>query len=288
MNQQSLDSIINLAPSQKELNAQNRSKTGYNIFVSWFFFDYNRLNGDQKKEMLIRNGIHEAEEYQIAEEDSVITMPSASSADTMRLAASHWRCSSIDIKDAWKERATIINKLPIRGVFTKVPKEVRNIVHDAIKVSLTQELNRLVTFMHCAIRKRSKITDSVLVKKFGKETVKLGIQIYRSFYLNHILQITMFGLNLSHVSNSEIVYKTDKVTVVHIHSKKRLLDLFTINDVCPFMMNDEKNSRVITCAGKVSVCDCNTNKEIVGYVLDEEVIGGGDKRILYVLLEDGK
>ena len=62
MNERSPNDILCLQHSQKELYARNRKKTGYAVYMSWFFHDFANLSIAMKKECMIEGGMHDAEE----------------------------------------------------------------------------------------------------------------------------------------------------------------------------------------------------------------------------------
>ena len=54
----------------------------------------------------------------------------------------------------------------------------------------------LIDLIDLIISKQS-VTDSVQEKRFGKEIVVLGSQIYKSFYLNYLLKVCFFDSDYS-------------------------------------------------------------------------------------------
>jgi hypothetical protein len=173
--------IIQIPHSKKELHSCNRNKTGYNVYISWFFHDFNIMDEEEQKHLLCINNIHQYEEYEAHEEDSIMSKPKATTIDIIRLAAQVWGAMSKSIKCAWRQRADIVNSLPILGSFTEIPMNITNhhIIH-----SLSLEHNRFVTFIHNILKKTSGFTtDSMKTKKIGNARIKLGYQVFRSFLL---------------------------------------------------------------------------------------------------------
>jgi hypothetical protein len=262
--------IIQIPHSKKEIQSSNRNKTGYNVFLSWFFHDFNIMDEDEQKHLLCINNIHQYEEYQAHEEDSVISRPRATTIDIIRLAARVWGGMSESIKCAWRQRAEIVNSLPILGSFTEIPTNITNhhIIH-----SLTLEHNRFVTFIHNILKKTSGFNkDSMKTKKIGNERIKLGYQVFRSFFINHLLKLSFLGPNNCKLNDNEIVHRYKKSVVVHIASMKRVIDLFRMNGVCAFEF--KKNDFLVSCSGRVSVRKRmqRTGQEGIGYILKDNSV----------------
>ena len=274
--------ILGLDYSDKELYSRNRNKTGYNIYVSFYFSDFKGLDYETKKSVLCDAEIHDISEYDLHEEDSVVSVPLATTIDVMRIAARKWREMPADTKNAWKERAELVNNLPIYGAFVSIPNHVIKIQEDVIKKSLTQDFDRFTATIKNAIRKKTKITESLKQKQFGKERFILGVQVFRSFLLTHLLNVTMFGTNYCFLNDHEIVHRSKGTIIAHIASKDRMVELFTFNEVCPFEFGN--SSGLNTCSAKISVLDTNSLQEGIGYVLEEDRVANS----FTVLLECGK
>ena len=269
MNFTSFDSIVTLLPTTKERYSRNRNKNGYNVYVGLYFKDFNELNEDKKMELLCEASIHSYVEYEASDNDSVISRPEASTIDIIKLAARRWNQMENAMKMGWKERAQNINQLPIIGAFDAIPSVLYDGMNKHILASLTIDYDRFNTIIRNAIKKKSRVSDSIKIKRFGKEFVILGSQIFRSFHLNHLLLLTFFGLNFSLLSNDEIVHRTKRTTLIHIASRKRIVEIFSKNDVCPFESVDEKSNMIHTCSGKVVVRSKLSLRECIGYVVDE-------------------
>ena len=82
----------------------------------------------------------------------------------------------------------------------------------------------------------------------------------------------MFGHDFSKVSHHELVSNNVKTAIVHIASKKRMCELFTINSLCCASgdIDNEDCTGVGSsyfCCGKVSIC--RKGRSIVGYIISE-------------------
>ena len=258
--------------------------------MSWFFIDFKELDYEQKKDRLLQARIFTSDEYDEYEDNiSIASEPDATTVDILRLAAGNWRCMSDDLKCAWRERAIIINQLPIIGAFDSIPQNIINNKDELILTSLTKEFSRFVSFMHRVLRSNPSVPESKKHKRFGKEVVLLGSQLFRKFFLNHLLQVTFFGLNYSSLFDHEIVHRTKATVIIHIASKARMVDLFECNKVRPFeykKKDDDKNDEertIQTCSGKVIIKEKNTEKEGVGYIMEEDRYDG----TIIILMESG-
>ena len=285
MNGRSPNEILYLQHSQKELNARNRKKSGYAVYMSWFYHDFGNMSTEEKKECMIEEGLHHADDYD--DDDSIMSDPPITTSHTMRLCGIHWRRMGIIKQQAWKDRAAIVNQLPVLGAFSSLPQELETNTDQLIIKSLTLEYDRLISYLHNGLKMTQPFTESIKEKTFGKERFELGSQLFRSFFLNYLLKLTFFGSNFSKLCPNEIVYRTNKSIVVHISSQKRIVELFTHNGVCAFEYTSDGNNvgerKRYTCGGKVVVKE-NRGKclECIGYVLDE-----GDGK-LNIKLENGE
>ena len=87
---------------------------------------------------------------------------------------------------------------------------------------------------------------------FGKERVLLQSQIYRTFYLNSLLKLFLFGWKVSKVTGyNEIVHLTGRLAIVHLASRRRKNEIFDINGLSAVVQL--KNDLEYTCCGKFSV-----------------------------------
>ena len=259
--------VKQLQPTQRDILSRHRHKTGYNVFQSCFYHDWNMLSAEEKKVVLISTNIHSVLGYD--DEDSVVSDPPITGGDQARLCGKCWRQASLLLKDAWNDRAAVINQLPVIGSFTEVPEVVERRGQDGICLSMTLEYDRFVRFINGALKKKNEsFNESVKMKTFGKESFCLQTQIFRSMFLNHLLKLTFFGHKNSKLNLNETVYKTSNCCVVHIASYERMIQLFTINEVCAFVYVGEDAK--YTCGGKVVLKHRVTNKQSIGYVMSED------------------
>ena len=261
------ENILRLQPTQTQVEGRKRRLTGYNIFLSRFFSQFEDLGDDEKKELLCKSSIHSLNDYIASDEDSVVTKPSTNNIDIIRLAAWQWRHTSAELKQAWKLKACEVNELPILGTFDAVPTVITN---NVVMDMLTREHYRFISSMNNMLKSKPSVIDSVKRKTFGKEKVLLGSQIYKSYYLNYLLKLCFFDSNYSVFDEREIVHRYKNSMVVHIRSMSRIVKLFCKHGKSAFAF---KNSgKEFTCAGKVIVKEKQGDKEGIGYIIDGDTI----------------
>jgi hypothetical protein len=95
---------------------------------------------------MIESGIHH--EYLYDDNDSIMSNPPITTAQTMRLCGMYWRRMGIAKQQAWKDRAAVVNQLPILGAFTSIPVEIQRNTDQLVIQSLTLEYDRLVSYIH--------------------------------------------------------------------------------------------------------------------------------------------
>ena len=280
MNETTRHSIVTLPFTLKELQSNNQNKTAYNTFVGVFIYQFNILNYQQKKNLLLSNNIHSPSSYQQHEDDpDIFDIPLCSGIDKSRLASKYWRRLSDELKSSWKERAILANNLPIIGQFEAIPPQITN---EEILKAINIEYVKFVKLFNRAVRDKGRFIESMLFKSFGKEKIRIRSKIFRSLHLNHLLKLTFFGLNFSLIYSNEIVQRSKKCCIVHIHSKKRMQEIFEMNGVCAFFTEGkEDEAKLYGCAGR-AILKCKRGKEGTAYVMDE---GDG---VFYLQLENGK
>lgn len=266
-------SILNRPYTNKEFNNRNRNLTAYNIFSACFYFDYVNSDSNTKRRLMVKYGIKGIAEFAAADDDSIISEPEALPHEVMKMAAGEWGEMSGVLKNAWKDRCVSINQLPVLGVFHVVPPVLVSNLNGHVMQSLTYEFDRFTCLIRQALRSKLQIGDSIKVKTLGKEKFELGDKVWRTFYFNHMLKVTIFGEwdSFSRVQKEEITYRKRMTKVIHIASRRRLMELFSLNGVCPFTMEDDgRRNAVYCCGGKVVLKDILSGREGIGMVDDED------------------
>ena len=278
MNETSRHSILILPYTSTEITSNNRNKTGYSTFVSVFIAEFNELTFNEKKQKLISNNIHRPEQYHQHERNPIIyDAPIATAIDKYRLASKSWGRLSEDLKKGWKERADLVNKLPILGELQELPLQVTK---EEILRSINLDVAKFNSILHNSIKRGSTIIESLKLKSFGKEKVIVRSKIFRSIFISHLLKLTFFGVNCSLLREEEIVYRRKKTSVIHIHSHERIVELFERGSKCAFRVSDKNdNCKMFGCAGRFILSCRKTQMEVIGFVVDEQ------KSVLIIQLE---
>ena len=261
--------IIKTPVNEKERNHPSRKRLGYHVYLSRYFEWFNSIPSTHtKKEIMRFYGIWKEEEDD-SSVDSVLTQPEPSSSEVMSLAARHWNSMSKELKDCWKERARMLNDRPRNdGTFLLVPTSiVKSSVSQNIIEALSMEWVNLVRiFKGCILSRRGDISPKSYM--FGNERVVLYSQHHRTFFLNHLLKVSIFGSPLfSTLSQHELIHRTKRQVVLHLLSHKRIESLFKFGGLSAVTF--EKNGMKHLCCGKVNLI--RGGKNMIGYIVDEEV-----------------
>ena len=101
----------------------------------------------------------------------------------------------------------------------------------------------------------------------GRETVVLYTQAYKSFYMSHMLKLSIFGSPLfSYLSEHELIHSTINQTIVFIYSHRRMIDLFSFGDLDATTFY--KDSLKYVCCAKANLQ--HRGRSTIGYVMDED------------------
>ena len=115
------NAIINKPFTQSEINCKSRNLSHYNLFCQHFYSDYMNSGKETKQEMMVYYSIASQEEFDLAEDDSVISEPEAKPQDVMKMAGQYWRNMSGNIQSAWQIWSRNVNNLPVLGRFVDLP-----------------------------------------------------------------------------------------------------------------------------------------------------------------------
>ena len=142
--------------------------------------------------------------------------------------------------------------------------------------SLSNEWNSFVRKMRKLIldgrRRNAYVVTSV---NFGNEKIQLLLQKYKCFELSHLLLLTLFGHNFSHINPSFIISNTNKQIILHIDSMEAVNDLFVLNGLCALKFKNEwksnddlKTINLRTCCGKLLLRKRNgdARRITIGYI----------------------
>ena len=270
MNSNDRYAILQLPFSEKELYAPSRNKNGYTTYLSWYVIQFNEL-GDKTKKSVCSNGVivgREGMEGNADDNDSVQSEEKIAYYEIMKLAVAKWRKMTPELKNSWKERADLVNSLPLLGKFETIPEHINPIQDSVILETLNQEFTRFQGIIKKSLMRTYKNKKMTSIKTFGLEKVVILDQVFKTLFLSHLLKTTFFGPSLSFLRKYEVVMKTNKTAIIYINSRKRMIELFSKNELCPFEIIE--GDILITVAAKIILSEINTGKEIYGYVNDEE------------------
>ena len=234
---------------------------------------------------MINGGIWRRDSFDSEDDDSIMSPRQAQPYEVMRLAARNWSSMNDGMKGTWKTRVIRLNNKPRNdGEFEEVPPAIRSCIDGIVKQSLTQEWRAFAGDMRRAIvtnDKRRLCQFTEYIYKFGEESVILGAQTYRSFFLSHHLKITIFGSPLlCTLSRHEVAHRTKKQTILHFYSHQRLSKLLTFGGLCAASV--EKDNKIHKCAPKMNLKRRETNQHIIGYAMEEN----GDIMRVFIEGED--
>ena len=86
-----------------------------------------------------------------------------------------------------------------------------------------------------------------------KKTVCTHKQTFRSFNITPLLIGIIFGTTFEHLHEREILYRSNKVTVVYLNTMKRVNELFTIEVISTFRSDSLNSNCYFSAASKVSI-----------------------------------
>ena len=148
----------------------------------------------------------------------------------MKAAASHWKQSPTEFHAAWSERANQLNTQCLPGSFRMLPSElfVDGLEYNT-RLSVQSDWAFVVRKLMAMITKRPQKRLHNMQYYFGKEKVTLQGQSFSSFQLNYFISLCIFGKDFCKLQDSEIVYQSKRVTIIHISSIDRAKELLTID-----------------------------------------------------------
>ena len=108
MNLNCPNDVLNYPITKKELAHSSRSRIGYHVFLSHFFFDFYSLSGTEKGDVLATSQVWEDADAQSCY--SVLTPRTPAVCEVMQAASWHWRSMFLRLKNSWGVRATQLNR----------------------------------------------------------------------------------------------------------------------------------------------------------------------------------
>ena len=273
--------IVRMPYNYKEKSHRSRTRYGYHVFQSRYLDDFRNLP-DMDQQELIRG-----RDWRLRAEGNFLDLTMSDDEDSIdstdtppgktpvkgselgRVVGIHWRNLPRDVQIAWNTRAGNLNKLLLPGKFLRAPRcfSVGNMNFEEYALfSMSNEWFDVCKIIHHTLWTKPRSRLCAKAYTFGKERVQLYSQTYRVFVMTDLLRFALLKRVRNVFRNSEKVYETTLVTVVHMHSKDRMHEVFTLNKLCSTIV--EKNGRIHSCAGKVILR--KDGKDIVGYIISEK------------------
>ena len=171
MNVSSPKHIKKLFMNRRERLHEGRNRLGFHVFLSRFIMDFRMLPLHQQK-IKIYNDLS----INLFPPDDVSIDSTCSCIDekvkhkyVMKLACKYWSCLySNKMKNAWKDRAIILNARKLPGKFTTVPNNITCDLNNNVMDSLTYEWKKFIGIMKNSITKPPIRTLAPLTYKFRK------------------------------------------------------------------------------------------------------------------------
>eukprot|EP00957_Ditylum_brightwellii_P051857 3932620-Ditylum_brightwellii.AAC.1 len=99
-------------PDEETVNKSKR-RTGYNMFVLWYFVDFKMLDEEEKERLLLLSGVWAAPDLVPSDKDSTKTPPTFKAYLIIMTAARHWHSLSDKKKNVWRKQAVKLNSMPV-------------------------------------------------------------------------------------------------------------------------------------------------------------------------------
>ena len=263
MNQTTPEEVIATPYNEKELHHHSRSRIGFHVYISMYFYQFKQLDRIDKEEVLIESGIWEDYGEDDRSIDSVLTPRAPKCSDITKAASKKWREYSDTMRQSWDLRANALNALPIPGKFYDLPDQISN---QHILESMTIDWAATTKRFRSCLLHGNKRGISLREYAFGNERVILQSQAYLRFHLNYLLKQSLFGVDCSKLTRRELVWKSKKQELVHIASMRRMNELMELKNLTATCYTRENIK--YTCCGKVNI-EYEDGKNMIGYVIDE-------------------
>ena len=154
---------------------------------------------------------------------------------------------SKEIKDSWSNRAKRLNARPLIGQFNDLPEELagldlpstQDLIRDCLRIDLL--------LLHKSIKRGIRNKN---MRELYKKAVKLPYaihveqQLFRTATVSSLLLHTLFGgEDLSTFSFNELISSNGDPFTFHVASKKRMIDIFSVDDTCVSTLTDHQHDR---------------------------------------------
>ena len=270
--------VRNLPFSEREDSHRGRRRLGYHAHLSRYFFDFNRSseaartkaaralpNFQVKKDMSDEDSDDSATNHNVA---IINRLPSFRPGDMMKLACMRWRGLSERMRENWRVRARCLNARPLSGEFKKLPLVLQPNFESTMLESLTLEWVQFSNDLTTGIKRPRKIVQEDAkgcVRCLGRERVVCRNEVVRKMRFSHMLGLSLFGREHKKLKAKEIVQRMKTGVVAHIATRRRMVELFTMNLMCA--CECEAKGINYSCGGKVAIE--KNGRQSIGYVMNE-------------------
>ena len=230
-----------------ELKRESRNLNGYTLLT---IHGSSCLTKMSEVERTIFEMNHLSIEKENVIQDENVEMASIASVDSMseftklqKLMSSLWKSLTLDLKNAWRNRAALLNDRPIDILFDKIPKCLITIgFENVLRRSLVLESSKLKRWLSNML---SRKPARGLSNKFMYIPFKTKIQneSWRRETVGYDMLLCLFGFNGKKVEE-KIVKKTKTIVYVHVFSTEEMKSIFTIDGKCLIEVQSENSSLV--------------------------------------------
>ena len=224
--------VVLMPLTLREEDNRSRSRKGFQVYLSRFFWDFKSLSvDDQRRELEGDEGVPDNDN--VLSIDSIDSPEVINHVEVMRMACKRWRGLEPIMVAAWKQRAENLNRRPVPGRFYNIPVPVTHNLKENVLQEMTLDWEKLVSVLKNTITRPPKEEISRRALYFGKERVTMWSQSYHAMFINLLVRQTLFGVSYRKMNGAkEVVYKTKQITELHIASLGRMEKLFTISGLC--------------------------------------------------------
>ena len=270
--------VRNLPFSEREDSHRGRRRLGYHVYLSRYFVDFNRSseaartkaaralpNFQVKKDIFDEDSDDSATNHNVA---IINRLPSFRPGDIMKLACIRWRGLSETMRENWRVRARYLNARPLPGEFKKIPLVLQPNFESTILESLTLEWVQFSNDLTTGIKRPRKVVQEDAkgcVRCLGRERVVCRNEVVRKMRFSHILGLSLFGREYKKLKAKEIVQRMKTGVVVHVATRRRMVELFTMNLMCA--CECEAKGINYSCGGKVAIE--KNGRQSIGYIMNE-------------------
>ena len=188
------DEISALPFSIKELHHLGRQRIGYHLFLGYYFTMYNE---SVDKHLFINNNPHVFNPHALADDvsvDSTDSPPIIHISAVMRDAGRLWRLCNEGVKNAWDMRASLLNKRPIPGHFSRLPIQISiDGVQENVKIALQMDWSNFCKVMKKSITRSPTSNNAEEYIRFGRERIQLCNHAHFTMYLSYLVRVALFG-----------------------------------------------------------------------------------------------